>query len=1690
MRKIIIALLLLTGTIAKAQLNNSWIDYTKTYYKFKVAKTGLTRINQSVLASLGLSNTPAEYFQLWRNGEQVKLYTSVPTGPFTGSDYIEFWGKMNDGVADKALYIKPGYQLCDSFSIHTDTSTYFLTVNPFPGNLRYNSASNNVAGNTLPADDYFFRTVGTAYRNKYNQGYAVLVGEYVYSSSYDIGEGWTSNDASPCCDIYNNFDNLNVYTAGPANSVSMYVSAFGNALNTRSLRVKFFNNVVLNTTMNYFDTVKRQIDNLPLSFLQNQNALQVAVNGTSSNMTDRIVLGNLSVTYPAQFNFNGQKNFQFELRPSTVGNYIVINNFSNGGIAPVLYGLTDGNRYVGDISEAGKVKFVLPAYTAGNRKYILVSEEASNYATITTATAKTFVNFNQSANQGNYLIISNPVLFNDGNGNNYVDQFKQYRASAAGGGFNTKVITIEELTDQFAFGIRQHPSAIRDFIRFASQQFTPKPQYVFIIGRGVTSIEYKNNQGNPLVDQLDLVPTFGWPASDVLLSCEPGTHVPLIPIGRLSAINGTEIKHYLDKVIEYEQVQADPSCSITDRAWMKNAIHVVGGSDSQEDGQFEGYMNNYKRIMEDSLYGADVETFKKTSSSAVEQANGERIQQMINEGVSWIGYFGHSSANTLAFNLTTPELFNNQGKYPFFNISGCSAGNFFTFDPIRVNGVMSISEKYVLAERRGSIGFLASTHLGIPPFLNFYNNQLYRAVSKDLYGSSIGNQIKKTLQDLGSNPASLDFYTRIHLEELNLHGDPAIKINHFAKPDYAVEDPQVKISPTQPTVADNSFTLSVKMLNIGRASNDSIRINITRKLPNDTLQVIFNQMIAAPDNIDSFTFTIPINPTVDKGLNKLTITLDADGRVDELCETNNILVRDFFIQEDEVRPVSPYNYSIVTQQNITYSASTANPLGGQRQYLMEVDTTELFNSPFKKQYTATGTGGIIQFTPNNITFTDSTVYYWRTSMVPLNTGTPAVWNNYSFIYLVNSSAGFNQSHYYQHQKSIYSSTIGLDNDGIFRFKGANRNMQIKTGLYPAILSDRITVTLDFEQLEIYGCKYGSLQFLVYDSTTLQPWTNYNVTPNDGRYGSFKVCGAPRKFFEFPYGDPIYRKRAMDFIDSIPDGMYVSITNLGWTPNTSFIDQWKNDTLTLGAGKSLYHKLKGIGFTQIDSFTRNLGFVFFYRKNTSSYTPRQVMATTANDQVEGNFPVVSKYKTGTIESPSFGPAKTWTSLHWRGKSIDRLPGDTAKIQVFGITSTGTQSLLATVNPAQDTSLSFINAATYPFVKLKMLNDDNANATPYQLRYWRINADYMPEGAVAPNLFFKMKDTAEQGEKIDFALAFKNISPVAFDSLRVKFVITDKNNVPHNILLPKKKALQSGDTLVVNYTIDTKDYPGLNTLYVMVNPDNDQPEQYLYNNFIYKDFYVKADLTNPLLDVTFDGVHILNRDIVAAKPHILIKLKDENRFIALTDTSLLKVNVRYPATDANPNGYLRRFFFGDSLRFTPASLGNGDNTASIDFIPYFTDDSKNEPYELIVSEGHDVVGNKAGSIDYKVTFNVINTPMISNMLNYPNPFTTSTAFVFTITGVEVPQNIRIQILTITGKVVREITKAELGDLHIGRNITEFKWDGTDVYGSKLANGVYLYRVITNMNGKKLDKYRAEGDNTDKYFKAGYGKMYLMR
>ncbi|MBC7935801.1 MAG: hypothetical protein H7Y86_10665, partial [Rhizobacter sp.] len=1335
MKKIFFAVLVLLAANAKAQLNNSWIDYNKTYYKFPVFNDGLYRISQAALPA-GLQAVNADHFQLWRNGEQVRLYTSVSNAPLGGSGYIEFWGKMNDGLPDKQLYRNEDFQLNEKYSLETDTAIYFLTVNTTGANLRY-SAVVNTAPSAATPDAYFMNTINSYFNNKQNRGLAVEVKQYVYSSSYDKGEGWTSNDLINGGNFNFQVQGLNLYSGGPVNTYSMKVHAAGNAPANRNLVVKVNSIEVFNEAMPDFDYKKASITGLPLSQLVSQNnSVTFSTNGSvNAPPTDRIIVALTGITYPATFNFNNRKSFQFELAASATGNYLNISNFNTGSVQPVLYDVTTGSRYLGEIaSTAGRVKFVLPP-SANTRNFILVSNEASNVNIISSFSApKTFLNLTNTANQGDYLIISHPLLYNDGSGHNYVDDYRIYRNSANGGSFNTKIFNIEELTDQFAFGIKGHPGSIRDFIRYAYAQFAVTPKHVFIIGRGINYMDSWVQRANPLRDRQSLVPTFGWPASDILLAANPGTTKPLIPIGRLAAVTPVEVSNYLQKVIQYDQAQRTQSPYINDKSWMKDFIHVIGGQDSSESAGFKFYMDGYKQTAEDTLLGAHVETFAKTSAGIVQQASSDRILQLMNEGVGFIGYFGHSSANTFEFNLSSPDQYNNQGRYPFFNVSGCSAGNFYVYDPLRLSGSLSISEKYILTNQRGSIGFLADTHFGIPPFLNYYNDNFYTLFSKTMYGETVGDQIRETIRLLGGETTTLDFFNRIHMEEIALHGDPAIKLYTSAKADYVIEEPSVRINPSIISVADINFNVKVKMQNIGKATGDSIWVYVKRKLPNDTIRVLFDQKIAGIRNTDSLEFTVPISPTLDKGLNQLIVELDYKQNVDELFEINNKITKDFYIFEDELRPTYPYNFSIVNQQNITYVANTANPLGANRQYVMEIDTTEIFNSAFKKVYNTNGIGGIVQFTPTNVTFTDSTVYYWRVSMIPID-NTPVIWNGFSFIYLPNSTLGFNQSHYFQHKKSTFNN-IQLAEDRKFYYPRSPRNLIIRTGLFPAYDYGKININLDFNRMEQYGCVYNSLQVYVFDTTTLKPWSNrkYEESPGvfSGYYGSAPTCPdiptdtlTRRAFFEFPHANPggvQYRKRMMDFLDAIPNGMYIAITNLGNANNNgTFINQWiAGDEALYGAGNTLYHKLKSIGFTKIDSFTRNLPFMYFYKKGSTSFTPIERMGEKDTSYIEEYITLNTILPNGSIESPAFGPAVEWTDLHWRGSTADPVAtGDTVKIEVWGIKNDGTSSLLTTVAPAIDTSLSFINANVYPYIKLKMQNKDEQFITPNQLRYWRIN-----------------------------------------------------------------------------------------------------------------------------------------------------------------------------------------------------------------------------------------------------------------------------------------------------------------------------------------------------------------------------------
>ncbi|HEY9343336.1 MAG TPA: C25 family cysteine peptidase, partial [Hanamia sp.] len=1045
------------------------------------------------------------------------------------------------------------------------------------------------------------------FKNRINPGYAIPAGGiYVYSSSYDIGEGWSSWDAIPGRPLPVRLNDLNLYTAGPAASVKFAMA--GSAWNgERNIKVKFNNTYIAEESMPYMTYIKKQIDNVPLSLFINTDYVGFYFENTSTIATDRCVVSYVELKYPSKWNFNNETNFYFELPATQTGNYLVIDNFKSDGVAPVLLDLISNNRYTGDItSTPGKVKFVLPPSSVLLRKFRLVSQAASAINSISSFQKRNFTNYANVANQGNYLIISNDALFTSSTGANNVDLYKQYRSSAAGGGFNTKIVNIDELEDQFAYGIKKHPSSIKDFLVYAKNTFSVTPKFVFLIGKGVTYDEYVANRASVYADKLNLVPTFGSPASDVLLSSPYGSPVPGIPIGRLSAVSGDEVGNYLQKVKEYEQVQNSTEQTLANKLWMKNVVQTVGGKTNDESNIFRSFMSRYKNVIEDTSYGAHVELFSKTSNSAVQLAAGQRIEQLFSEGISLLAYFGHSSANVLEFNLSDPSAYNNPGRYPFFLVSGCIAGNNYIFDTLRIlQKNLSISENFVLSSQRGSIAFLASTHYGIAPQLDDYNTLLYNQLGVENYGAAVGNDIKNVIEKLVKQSPN-DYFTRADFEEMTLHGDPALKINPHAKPDYIIEDPLVKISPAFISVSEEKFTLDAKAFNIGKAVKDSITFEVKRTYPNGSTDVLLRKRIKGTNYADSVRLSIPIISTRDKGLNKITITIDADNDVSEMSETNNSITKEFYIFEDEARPAYPNNFAIINVATQKLYASTANPLSVAKDYVMEMDTTELFNSPFKINRSLNSPGGVMEFDPG-INYTDNTVYYWRVAVKPAS-GLPADyhWNSSSFIYMANSSVGSNQSHYFQ---QLYSDTqnIKLDTSRQWKFTRVTNVIEAKGGVFPTAVSTATDFAANVNGANFVEsvCGVSGIIFNVLDPISLKPWFN-NPVGSPGRFGSDPLCGDDRLAnFQFNILDANKRKAAMNFLkDSIPDNYLVIARNISGTSPTSntYATQWLADTANFGSGNSLYHELKSQGFYSIDSFNRPRAFIFMYQKNNPEFNP--------------------------------------------------------------------------------------------------------------------------------------------------------------------------------------------------------------------------------------------------------------------------------------------------------------------------------------------------------------------------------------------------------------------------------------------------------------------------------------------------------
>ncbi len=134
--------------------------------------------------------------------------------------------------------------------------------------------------------------------------------------------------------------------------------------------------------------------------------------------------------------------------------------------------------------------------------------------------------------------------------------------------------------------------------------------------------------------------------------------------------------------------------------------------------------------------------------------------------------------------------------------------------------------------------------------------------------------------------------------------------------------------------------------------------------------------------------------------------------------------------------------------------------------------------------------------------------------------------------------------------------------------------------------------------------------------------------------------------------------------------------------------------------------------------------------------------------------------------------------------------------------------------------------------------------------------------------------------------------------------------------------------------------------------------------------------------------------------------------------------------------------------------------------------NYPFSNL-SEGKHTITLKAwdvanNSSERTIEFTVVEESevKIENLVNYPNPFTTNTEFIFQHNQPGIPLDIKLEIFTVSGKLVKSFDQVIITDGFISR---EIRWDGRDDFGDKIGKGVYVYKLkVRSRNGSTAEKY----------------------
>ena len=217
-------------------------------------------------------------------------------------------------------------------------------------------------------------------------------------------------------------------------------------------------------------------------------------------------------------------------------------------------------------------------------------------------------------------------------------------------------------------------------------------------------------------------------------------------------------------------------------------------------------------------------------------------------------------------------------------------------------------------------------------------------------------------------------------------------------------------------------------------------------------------------------------------------------------------------------------------------------------------------------------------------------------------------------------------------------------------------------------------------------------------------------------------------------------------------------------------------------------------------------------------------------------------------------------------------------------------------------------------------------------------------------------------------------------------------------------------------------------------------------------VAIDDIAPEIDVFLNDEQFINGGLTNENPSLIAKMFDENGLNTVGTGIGHDITAILDGDQNNPI-VLNDFYEADIDQYKSGKVS------------YQLNDIEPGPHTLEI-KAWDVYNNSAKA---KLEFVVANQEelRLDHVLNYPNPFTTQTAFYFEHNQPGDLLKVKLQIFTISGRLVKSF---EQFMQTTGSRSMPIAWNGRDDFGDKIARGTYVYKLmVTNSTGKKAEQFQ---------------------